>query len=202
MAIDKINLSKLEEREKIIVRLSKIQHGLILAAGFGLLAGFAIAPGSARLIKSLKILSFLKNFNSSKMARARNNLLKKGILRRVEEQGKITIRLSEQGNRIFETLPKYLAVTHAKKRWDNKWRVVIFDIQEKYKRSRDKLRIKLKQLGLYRLQDSVWVYPHPLEDILVLLKSEFRLGSSTLYIIADQIEQDRHLKKFFAIEDK
>ena len=46
-----------------------------------------------------------------------------------------------------------------------KWRVIIFDIPEK-----EKMRLQIsylfKQSGLYRLQDSVWVYPYDCEDII------------------------------------
>ena len=38
--------------------------------------------------------------------------------------------------------------------WDHKWRVVLFDIPEKYKRARDALRKKLQLLGFYPLQKS------------------------------------------------
>ncbi len=45
-------------------------------------------------------------------------------------------------------------------RWDKKWRILIFDIKEKNKIKREALRGKIKQLGLYPLQKSVWVCPY------------------------------------------
>lgn len=41
--------------------------------------------------------------------------------------------------------------------WDGKWRVVIWDIPEKRRMTRDLLRYKLKQLGFEKLQRSIWV---------------------------------------------
>jgi len=40
--------------------------------------------------------------------------------------------------------------------WDKKWRIVIWDIPEKRRITRDVLRYKLKLLGFQRLQKSVW----------------------------------------------
>ena len=40
-------------------------------------------------------------------------------------------------------------------RWDETWRVVIFDIPERRKRAREALREKLKALGFKELQKSV-----------------------------------------------
>src|SRR3989344_1974194 len=41
--------------------------------------------------------------------------------------------------------------------WDGKWRVAIFDVIEKRRRVRNRLRTLLRGAGFYRLQDSVWV---------------------------------------------
>jgi len=45
--------------------------------------------------------------------------------------------------------------------WDKKWRVVIYDIPEKKRVARDKVRFLLKDLGFKQLQISVWVHPLP-----------------------------------------
>ena len=45
--------------------------------------------------------------------------------------------------------------------WDGRWRVVIFDIREKRRTIRQKLRMLLAGAGMLRLQDSVWVHPYP-----------------------------------------
>ena len=84
--------------------------------------------------------------------------------------------------------------------WDKKYRILIFDIWEKRKRTRDALRDFLARLGFVRLQDSVWVYPYECEEIAALLKSRFRVGNGLLYIVAESIENDRWLRKAFDLE--
>jgi len=83
------------------------------------------------------------------------------------------------------------------KKWDKKWRVIIFDIPEKKRKIRDHIREILIATGFIRLQDSVWVYPYDCEDVIGLIKTELRIGRYLLYMIVDQIEDDRFLRMDF-----
>ena len=49
-------------------------------------------------------------------------------------------------------------------KWDKEWRVVIFDIPDRFKKAREALRKKLKDLGFMKLQESVFVFPYECED--------------------------------------
>jgi len=83
------------------------------------------------------------------------------------------------------------------KRWDGRWRVVIFDIWERRRSSRDKLRSMLQRAGFYKVQNSVWVHPYDCEELISFLKVQMRLGNGVLYIIAEGIEQDENLRRHF-----
>ena len=50
------------------------------------------------------------------------------------------------------------------KRWDRKWRIVIFDIPAKYERGRRALRLRLQELDCVAYQRSVYVYPFELKS--------------------------------------
>jgi len=76
---------------------------------------------------------------------------------------------------------------------------LIFDIPE-YRRSlREKMRRTLTVIGFKRLQDSVWIYPYDCEDLITLLKADFRIGRDVLYMIVDQLEGDQRLCKEFGL---
>lgn len=51
-------------------------------------------------------------------------------------------------------------------KWDHQWRIVIFDIPQEMHRQRNNFRNKLKSLGFYMLQKSVFVFPYPCEEEL------------------------------------
>ena len=74
--------------------------------------------------------------------------------------GKTRVALTETGKRkVLQYQFEDLKITPLKK-WDKKWRMVIFDIPESNKRARETLRHKLQGLGFYQLQKSVFVHPH------------------------------------------
>lgn len=52
------------------------------------------------------------------------------------------------------------------KKWDGRWRLVVWDIPEKRRPTRDLLRQKLKQLGFIQWQKSIWASKINCTDIL------------------------------------
>jgi len=85
-----------------------------------------------------------------------NNIEKKVI------NGKPCLELTEKGKKNIKKRFPLFTLNH--KVWDNKWRIVIFDIEEKNKIIRETLRRKLKELGFGQLQKSVWITPHDFLD--------------------------------------
>lgn len=83
------------------------------------------------------------------------------------------------------------------KKWDKKWRVMIFDIPEKKRVVRNDLTTLFKKAGIRRLQNSVWIYPYDCEDIIALLKTDFGIGKDLLYLIVDELENDKYLREEF-----
>lgn len=68
--------------------------------------------------------------------------------------------------------------------WDGKWRLVLFDIPEKDKRLRDKLRRHLTFGHFGYLQNSVWVSPDPLDFERRLFKGSVINAASLLTLDA------------------
>lgn len=82
--------------------------------------------------------------------------------------------------------------------WDGKWRMIIFDIQEKRRLVRQKLCTLLKGAGLLRLQDSVWVHPYPCDEFVALLRAHLASGTGELlYFVVEGLESDRRLREHF-----
>jgi len=83
------------------------------------------------------------------------------------------------------------------KRWDGKYRVIIFDIKERRRKTRDEIRLWLIELGFVRIQQSVWAYPHECQEVITLLKTHYGIGKDLLYLVVETIENDRWLKQHF-----
>jgi len=85
------------------------------------------------------------------------------------------------------------------KRWDKKWRVVIFDIEERARNLREGLRNELNNLGFVKVQGSVWVYPYECAEVVALIKTYFAIEEDVLFMTVDQMENDEWLKEEFGL---
>jgi len=87
------------------------------------------------------------------------------------------------------------------KKWDGKWRAIVFDIPEATRRERNFLRKELKQVGFKELQKSIWIYPYDIKKemlaLLKLWKTDFT-GDIRFFEI-NKIEEDKDLKKHFKL---
>ncbi len=84
--------------------------------------------------------------------------IRTGYIEKIEKGGEVYIRLTPQGSqRIVRDFP---LLSFQKRKWDRKWRIAIFDIEEVNRKLRDNLRHKLKELGFGMLQKSVFISPH------------------------------------------
>lgn len=96
--------------------------------------------------------------------------IKTGYIEKIEKHGEIYIRLTSQGSKkITRDFP---LLSLQKRKWDGKWRVVIFDIEEVNRNARDGLRKKLKELGFGMIQKSVFISPHNvIKDMLEFIEN-------------------------------
>lgn len=106
----------------------------------------------------------VRSFNKRSFAVSVSRLLQTEKIEKAIKNGRVEIKITPHGLRFLSQslhLEKF-----SRRKWDEKWRVVIFDINEKDRKSRDFLRRELKDLGFGMLQESVWISPFPIEDEL------------------------------------
>lgn len=84
--------------------------------------------------------------------------LQTGYIEKVIKGGEVYFRLALKGK---EKLSRDFSLfSWQKRKWDRKWRIVVFDIAEVNKKIRDRFRAKLRELGFGMLQESVWITPY------------------------------------------
>jgi hypothetical protein len=69
------------------------------------------------------------------------------------------IEITGKGLKRIEKIENNQLQIERSKKWDGKWRIVIFDIPNKLKNARDIFRAKLLNLEFEKIQESVYVYP-------------------------------------------
>ncbi|OHA26994.1 MAG: CRISPR-associated endonuclease Cas2 [Candidatus Taylorbacteria bacterium RIFCSPHIGHO2_02_FULL_46_13] len=175
--------------------LQKILLRTVAAAGFMSIA--LLAPNALQALAKLGFINFKRKYQEKTLInRSRDRLIKAGLLARNEEG---LLRLTPKGMAKLRQLELVDYKLPRPRRWDGKWRVLIFDIKEERKSLRDKVRRTLIALGFKRLQDSVWVYPYDCEDLITLLKADFKIGKDLLYLVVEKMEYDVPLRKQFGL---
>src|SRR3990167_3290715 len=180
-------MGKIEEETKKRRKKENIQKAVLAAVAVtGTLALGMLAPN---IFLALPGLMGKNKYKLAFQARtAASRLAINGYVRFVEKNGKKRMEITEAGRRAIglEEQKVALAAQYGK-RWDKRWRLVMFDIPQHRRRDRDRLRYEIQACGFLRLQDSVWVFPYDCEDLVVLLKADMRIGKDILYAIVEKI---------------
>lgn len=102
------------------------------------------------------------------------------------EKGEVQLVLTKEGQqRVLRYKIDELNLSSKKK--DGLMRVIIFDIPEKEKAAREIFREKLKEMGFYRLQRSVFVTPYKCKSEIDFLSHSLGVASHVHYIVAKSI---------------
>lgn len=188
-------MGKLEESSRKRKKKQDIQHAVLSVVAVTGFIAFAAVAGNA-----LQLLDYLPNQKYNLKYRAKSaagRLVAKKYAVWIEKDGKKYLRITPVGRKALAFEQAKAALSNQKKKWDGRWRMVVFDVPERRRRIRTRLRAVMLEIGFARLQDSVWVYPYDCEDFIALLKAELKIGKDVLYAIADTIEHDKGLRQHF-----
>lgn len=159
----------------------------------GVVSFALIAPNTIAGLQKLGIIP--KRRQSEYIRTSLQRLIDQGLL--VVSDG--SVRLTAKGESALSLLEASEFHIKTPRRWDGRWRVLIFDVPERKRQLRVRLTATLRSAGFVRLQDSVWVHPFDCEDMFQLFKTELGIRSEVLYIIADTIENDAKLRQHFKL---
>ncbi len=152
------------------------------------------------IVNLLKNYRTWKKYPKKKVGDTFSNLRKQGSLEIERKANQIYIRLTEEGRKRAGMFQINSLKIKKPRKWDKKWRLVIFDISQLKKIQREVFRGKLKELGFYCLQKSVWVHPFDCRGEIELLRSFLGLSEDELrLIVAEELGNDNKLKGHFKL---
>ena len=179
------------------INVDEVILRVILAAG--VISVALLAPNCVQLLAPLvKKMDNHRRYQYYVPTRVKL-LVKKGLVKMDRNQGQTTVSLTAKGERLLERSRIKNQVAIDSKKWDGKWRVVIFDIKEYRRGERDWLRVELSEFGFIRLQNSVWVTPYDCAEFVDLLKLDIGLDREVIYMVVEKIENDKWLKREFGL---
>src|SRR3989338_7206770 len=102
-------------------------------------------------------------YNKRKVAQAFSGLRRYKFVRHTKQHGKNIYSLTRKGeDRVGNIVIDDIEIK-SPRYWDGKWRLVIYDLPIRFKKTRNAFRWKLKDLGFFQFQKSAWIYPYPCE---------------------------------------
>ena len=126
-------------------------------------------------------------------------------MRRIERSGFIQkkqndIHITKKGSaRVDYYKLQELSFDPSGKRWDHKWRIIIFDIPERRRNARKIFRDKLKEWDCTKLQQSVFVTPHvcnkEIDELIDILVFRPYVHVITVPTLGDQLTA-KFIKKY------
>ncbi|MBI4049604.1 MAG: hypothetical protein HY395_02190 [Candidatus Doudnabacteria bacterium] len=157
----------------------------MLTSPFGL---YALAVGASRYY-----------FRKSDFHREAKRLQKRGYVALTKTKTGFMLKLLSKGRKHLKSVEIEHLQLAIQKKWNGKWHLFIFDIPEENRSARDSIRRKLKQLGMYNIQRSVFVYPYDCRRELGLVSAHYQVDRFCLYAQVDDMDLDKQLRKHFQV---
>lgn len=102
---------------------------------------------------------------------------------------KTFLRVTDFGRDLLSL--KYPHLFLKTEKWDGNWRMIVFDIPEKDRNRRDKLRNILVNLFCVPLFDSLWISPNNIFPLVENFGNTYHIESCLSYIIGTISEKDQ-----------
>ena len=173
--------------------IAQIVLKTILVAGFITIA--LAAPNAVQIFKYFRP----KDFEERKRV--------KQSLSRLEKQGLIKQRGAMDGYFVLTAEGKAKAMRYKieetkiqkQKRWDRKWRLVMFDVPEEKKKARQAINFALKRIGCVHYQKSVFITPFPCEKEIDFIGETFNVREYIRIVIAESVEESGVFERKFGL---
>ena len=176
---------------------------------YALLTGGAVAVAASspyfglRLRRNLSraMKSYRGAVRKEKLDNAFFYMRRKGYIKVERANHQVYISLTEEGKRRAGRYAMIELRIRKPRKWDRKWRIVIFDIPNSTRITREALRGKLIGFGFYKLQQSIWVFPYDCDKEIRFLREFFGLRPRQLQlIVADRMEEEGVMRKLFRLQ--
>lgn len=194
------------QKEEIHRRYAPVKHILSLIGVAGVVGLSIIAPSAAMIAKPFldderrRQHNSWKRYNPALLRASIRRLHAQKYVELIEQNGEEVVSLTDAGKRRVLKYSLNELTIEKSERWDGRWRMIIYDVENSKKRLRDVFRAALKSLGFLLLQESVWIYPYPCENQIAFLKEYYGVGSEVLYVVATTLEDDSPYKTYFGLE--
>ncbi len=178
-----------------------LKEKILLSLLAGVAFGCAVTPSQQNRV--LREFGKIWSVSSKQISGEVRNLKRSDLIKKIikKRDGTYNIELTEKGKLKALECRLLRKLEIKDKKWDGKWRMLIFDVPERLRHGRDALRWKIKKLGFYELQKSIFVIPYECKKEIDLIVSYFELKPYVHYGVLEIAgeETNQNIKKQFGL---
>lgn len=174
---------------------------ILKLAGMGLLftAASILAPQLPYFaLRALIKKKFGKDYSDRQVGNSVGYLKRKQFIALERKKGKIETVLTKLGHKHLKRL-SLNEISIKPTSWDGQWRLLTFDIPESHSSARHIFRRKLKELGFFHFQRSVFILPYDCEKEINTITKILGLHYYVHVLTARRFPSDRPLLKNFGL---
>jgi len=181
------------------IKIGATQRKILILLLGGIVLGLSGSPRTYfRIIGEMK--KEWKKINRNSLRRAIKSLYQSKLIKIIPNKNNTsTFILSDKGKKLALTYNIDKIHLFVPKNWDQKWRVVMFDIPERLKKIRETLRYHLRTIGFLELQKSVFVHPSDCQKEIDYIIEFYDIRKFVRFLIAESIDTELHLKQRFGM---
>lgn len=177
-------------------KIATVALCVLAVAGMPVLVMGAAVMGNA--VQVFKMFEGSKKYSNKQISSVFDSMKRQKLIEYVRDKdGKTIVKITKKGETKLRTFDIELMAIKKPKRWDGKWRLVMFDIPIRFTKGREALRYHLKELNFFQFQKSAWIYPYPCEDEIIFIADFFGVGKYVEILTVETILRDEKLKKHF-----
>lgn len=160
----------------------------IAMVGIVLLSGKHLVSGLRRAHQ------WKRNYENKKrehIRKALHNLSHRGLVSfQLAGNGEIKVTITKKGAQVVRRIDIETMTLPRQDRWDSVWRVVIFDIPNTKHKNRSAFTQQMKHMGFQLMQKSVWAYPYPCHEEIMILRKFYEIERYVTYLETTVVEDE------------
>lgn len=190
----------MRKKRTYVSRLGPLTQKILLLLEAGVILGLTARPDAYFKVVKRAAREWQK-INADSMHRAIKRLYTSRLASyRENKDGTVSLVLSDEGKQRLLRYHLHTMKIQKPTQWDGVWRMVLFDIPERFKGARHALLHKLKELGFYPLQKSVFIFPYECKNEIDFIIELFRVRPFVRFLIVKETDIDPHLKHTFDLK--
>ncbi len=191
----RVQLQGKERRRKARNIRNTLAHATLIALSVAAGVAAITAPGLTEAVRGITG----RRQSQQQVYQAVQGLYRRGYITLAGTRGERKALLTDAGRRAA-----YLHSLQRKKpdrkKWDQTWFMVSFDVPKERKKARDSLRDKLKQLGFVQYHKSLYIHPCDYKSELDFIADYYDVTNCVFYFYSADIARHDDLVRIFSLK--